>query len=178
MRQFYALTVLLVVAAPLSGLQEEPVKCTVDAIHLSSKSCEKTLQDLLAKVKGVSGIAVDRPAKSVSFTAKTGKVADEAVEALLNGGFYGKLTLGKAQVDVTSEAMGFQADRIVVRNVHACCEDCDKAIKVLFKDAKVTLQGNGPQKDVTIEGKQLDADQVLRTLHTAGLHGVIDTKKK
>jgi hypothetical protein len=129
-------------------------------------------------VKGVSEVAIDAGKKTVTFKAATGKAADEAVEALLNAGFYGKLTLDKDTVAVTGKALGFRADEIVVHDVHACCDDCDKAIEQLFKNAKVTLQGKGPQKDVTLRGKSLDADEILRTLHAAGLHGVIVEKKK
>jgi hypothetical protein len=179
MRQFYALPVLLVLAGGLAGAQDEPVRCTVERIHLTSKSCEQSVRDLLSTVKGVSGIAVDRPGKTVTFTAKSAAEADQTVETLLNGGFFGKWTIGKSAIAVTSKPLGFRADQIVVRNVHACCEECDKAIKGLFKDSEVTLEGKGPQKDVTIRAKNLEADEVLRVLHEAGLHGaIIEPKKK
>jgi copper chaperone CopZ len=179
MRQLYTVVVLSLLGGWQGGADKGAVKCTAEGLHLSTKTCEQAVQDMLGKVKGVSDVVVESATKTVSFKAKTGKVADEAVEALLNGGFYGKLTIGKTVVAVTSKPLDFRANEIVVRDVHACCEECDKAIQQLFKDAKVTLQGKGPQKDVTIQGNQLDADEVLRILHAAGLHGaVVEPKKK
>jgi hypothetical protein len=42
----------------------------------------------------------------------------------------------------------------------------------------VTFAGMGPQKDVTVKGKELNADDVLGRLAKAGFQGVIAEKEK
>jgi copper chaperone CopZ len=167
-------------AAILSLVQADggPSVCKFEGLHLCCKGCEKAVQEVLGGVKGVSNVACDRTAKTVTFKAKDDKAADEAVGALTNAGFHFKVSIGDNKIEVSTSPTGLKADQVVIRNVHACCEDCEKTIQGLFKDAKVTFVRQGPQKDVTIAGKGLDADAVLRQLEGAGFHGVIAENKK
>jgi copper chaperone CopZ len=161
--------------APAGG---GPSVCKFEGLHLCCKGCEKAVQEVLGGVKGVSNVVCDRAAKTVTFKAKDDKTADEAVGALTNAGFHFQVTIGDKKLEVTTSPTGLKSDQVVIRNVHACCEDCEKAIQGLFKDSKVTFVRQGPQKDVTIAGKDLDADAVLRQLEGAGFHGVIAENKK
>ena len=49
----------------------------------------------------------------------------------------------------------------------------DEEVPALFKDAKVTISGEGAQKDVTISGKDLDPNTVLSTLEKGGFTGKV-----
>jgi copper chaperone CopZ len=171
---------LLVAALTLICQSDEtgPAKCKAEGLHLCCKGCEKAVHQVLDKVRGVSDVTVDRGARTVTWQAKNDKAVDAAVSALVDAGFHFTVMIGDKKLDVTTKTTGLKADEIVIRNVHACCEDCEKAIEDIFKEAKVTFAGMGPQKDVTVKGKDLDADDVLRRLEKAGFQGVIADKKK
>jgi hypothetical protein len=62
---------------------------------------------------------------------------------------------------------------VTVTNVHACCGMCHKAIKGLFKDATVKIDGTGPQRTITIEGGDLYAGSVIEALRKSGFNGSI-----
>jgi copper chaperone CopZ len=178
MRLFMASFVGVVLVCHLALAGDGPHKCKFEGLHLCCKGCEKVVQDVLGKVKGVGQVACDRSAKTVTFMAKDDKSADEAVGALADAGFHFTVLIGDKTIPLMTNATGLKADMVVIRNVHACCDDCEKAIQGLFKSAKVTFARKGPQKDVTIAGKQLDADELLRQLQEAGFQGVIVENKK
>ena len=155
-----------------------PHLCKFEGLHLCCKGCEKAVRDVLKEVKGVTAVTCDRPARTVTFKAADDMAADNAVSALTDAGFHFKVTIGKKEIEISGNPAGIKADKVVIRNVHACCDDCEKAIRALFKGAQVTFAGKGPQKDVTIAGKALDGDALLHQLQGAGLHGVIAENKK
>ena len=177
MRGLVASAVGLMVLIPLALAQGSALKCKAEGLHLCCKECEKTVQEVLAKVSGISEVACDRPGKTVAFKARNEKAADEAVSALVNAGFFFQVTVGEKMYPVTSKVSSVQGDPLVVRNVHACCEECEKATEQLFKGAKVAFEGKGTVKDMTLAGQKFEAEEVLQTLHQAGLHGVVVGKK-
>ena len=65
---------------------------------------------------------------------------------------------------------------MTVKGVHACCGMCHKAIKALWPDATVTIDGSGPMRDITVAGKDLNAGEVIMALRKAGFNGKIDKK--
>ena len=68
---------------------------------------------------------------------------------------------------------GTKADSVTVKDVHVCCMQCKKAIEGLFKDAKVSYEGPGAVKAVTIAGKDVDKGDVIETLRKAGFNGSV-----
>jgi mercuric ion binding protein len=178
MQRFMISLVGAALVCQLTPADGGPYACKFEGLHLCCKGCEKVVQDVLGGVKGVSGTACDRTTKVVTFKAKNDKAADEAVGALANAGFHFTVTIGDKSFPLTTNPTGLKGDEITIRNVHACCPDCEKAIEGLFKEAKVTFVRQGPQKDVTIISKGLDADEVLQKLQKAGFQGVIAEKKK
>jgi copper chaperone CopZ len=177
MRGLIASAVGLMVLVPLALAQGSALKCKAEGLRLCCKDCEKTVHEVLAKVSGVSEIACDRPGKAATFKARNEKVADEAVSALVDAGFFFQVSVGDKKYPVTSKASSVQGDPLVVRNVHACCDECEKATEKLFKGASVAFEGKGSVKDMTLAGQKFEAEEVLQTLHQAGLHGVVVGKK-
>jgi len=175
MRQLFAAVAILAAAGAVRATDGE-VKCKADGVHLCCGKCVKSVQAILGKVDGITKVNCDQANKAVTFEAKDKKTADEAVAALLNGGFIGKMTVDGKEIPITNKELKFKADEISVKNVHVCCGQCIKAVNALFKDVKVTVSGPGPQKDIVISGKNLDADEVLRTLQSAGFHVVVEKK--
>src|SRR5262249_35165779 len=159
-RQLMAAAVLVALVGFGRAERNDDVVCKAEGMHVCCKSCEKSLTEILGKVDGVSKVSVDRPNKRGTFEAKSDKAASDAYNALMKGGFYCTLTQGDKS-SATSSSVNLKADTITVKNVHACCGQCVKALKALFKDAEVTVEGTGSQKDVTIAGKNLEGQAVL-----------------
>ena len=178
MRRIVASLLGAAIVCQLALADGGPHACKFEGLHLCCKGCEKAVHEVLKEVKGVTAVACDRKTRTVTFTAADDMAADEAVGALTNAGFHFKVTVGKKQIEITGTPTGLKADKVVIRNVHACCEDCEKAIRALFKGAEVSFVRKGPQKDVIISSKGCDADAMLRQLQDAGLHGVIVDPKK
>src|SRR5207244_12278618 len=112
-------------------------------------------------------------AKTVTFTAKNDKAAEAGVKALLEGGFIGAATNdGKElKIAVGEVKKGDKVEKLTVKDVHVCSGQCQKAIKGLFKDAKVSFEGSGAQRTVVIEGGELYRGTVLETLRKSGFNG-------
>lgn len=164
------LAVLALVPATQAG------KIEVKGVHLCCPMCVKSATESLDKVAGVAEVKVDEKAKTITFTTKDLMTTLKAMTALSRAGFSGAATDDGNPLMVKlvgGPKAGDKADQVTVRNVHVCCKQCQEAIDALFKDAKVTYSGNGPTKDITISGKELEKLAVLETLQKAGLTGFV-----
>jgi copper chaperone CopZ len=174
MRQLFVAAIALVVVGGLWAGEAENGKAT--GLHICCKQCENVVKGILGKVEGVSDVDCDLKAKTVTFKLKDGKGAEKVLDALLKGGFYGQVEVGGKGIAAKAASGKDKADEVTVKGVHACCPQCKKAIEKLFPDAKISLSGKGPQKDVTISGKDLMVSDVLEKLNKAGFNGTIGSK--
>jgi periplasmic mercuric ion binding protein len=179
MRQLFAVTVILLVVGQFQAATDDAAKVKVEGVHLCCGACAKAVTEVLKDAK-VDKVNVDRPNKTVTFEAMPAD-AEKAIKALYDAGFAGKATIGAKAFEVKAKAPDLQADAIVVKNVHVCCGQCTAGIKALFKDMNgVTVdvpKEKAVRKDITVSGKGLTAEQVLKTLNDGGFNGVIEAKK-
>jgi copper chaperone CopZ len=175
MRKLLA-TICTVLAASILYAADGGTKVEVKGPHICCPQCVKVVGQILKKVDGVSDVKADRESKTVTFTAKDDNAAKAGFVALIEGGFYGKATADGKELKsgLTAYKKGTKADVITVKDVHVCCGACQKAITAIFTDAKVSYTGKGPQKTVRIEGKDLEAAQVIRSLHKTGFGGHVE----
>jgi copper chaperone CopZ len=176
MRQFGMAAVALLAAGALQAAAQDGKKAEIKGPHICCGACEKSVNDLLAKVEGVAEVKCDRKNKTVTFTAKDMKAAQKALEALFDGGFAGTGHYGDVAFEATTSAPAEKANEVTVKNVHACCPQCHKALQKLFDGAKVTITGSGPQRDVTVGGDNLSGREILEKLNKAGFNGKIEKK--
>ena len=144
--------------------------------HICCAGCVKVVKSILGKVDGVSDVKADAKTKTVNFTAKDDGAAKAGLKALLDGGFFGAATndAKEMKIEVATPKKGEKADTVTVKNVHACCGTFHKAIKGLFKDAKVTIEGDGPQRTVVVEGPGLECRAVIEALRKTGFNGTVE----
>jgi copper chaperone CopZ len=177
MRQLLVVAILVLAVGTLRGEPAGGKAAEVKGPHICCGQCEKAVAAILAKVNGVSDAKCDRKAKTVTFTAKDREAADDAWQALYDGGFAGTLTFDGTTVAKKAAKPATKVNEVKIEKVHACCGMCHDAIKALFKDSTVTITGKGYQRTITIEGKDLDPSAVLNTLNETGFNGKIAAKK-
>lgn len=177
MRAFLAVCLAGLTASAMGAAAADNAKIEVKGPHICCKQCVKVVGGILGKVDGVTDAKCDIEGKTVTFTAKDDATAKAAVKALVDGGFFGKVTAdGKAmKVDAPAPKKGDKADKVAVKDVHVCCGQCQNAIKKIFKDATVTFTDpSGPQRTVNVEGTGLDRREVLDALRKAGFNGTVE----
>jgi copper chaperone CopZ len=170
MRQWLtAATVVLVLGAVHARAEE---RVNFKGPHICCKQCVKSVAAILKDVEGITDAKCDIKEKTVSFTAKDQKAAEAAVAALYKGGFAGEGKFGDAKLGgkVAKKTEG-TVDSVTVKEVHACCGQCTKALKALFPTAMVTVQGSGAQRDVIVAGSGLNVGEVLDALRKGGFNG-------
>jgi len=161
---------LLAALVILGGARESfAEKVVVKGPHICCKQCVRIAEGLLKDIDGVSEVKADIKSKTVTFEAKDKKATEAAFKALIDGGFSGTAEGLKPPAGPKSGT----SDVVVVEKVHVCCGQCQKAIIALFKDSKVSFEGDAPQRTVRIEGTGLQHSAVWATLTKAGFSGTI-----
>jgi copper chaperone CopZ len=170
----------IVVAGLAFALVNAPAAASdvvVKGPHVCCGQCVKAVMSILGKVEGVSEADADAKTKTVTFKAINEKSAKAGFDALRKGGFFGTASVDGKEIKLdeafTKEAANKVASVSVVQ-VHACCGQCHTAIKNLFKDAKVSIEGSGAQRTINIEGPNLSQVSVLLTLRRAGFNGFFE----
>jgi copper chaperone CopZ len=171
--RFLSVGLLAGLIALVNAGQSFADKVEVKGPHICCPQCVNVAQGLLAKIDGVSDAVADAKTKTVTFTAKDAAATKAGIDALIKGGFSGTATSDGKEVKVALPAIekGDKVAAVVVKDVHVCCGACQNAIKGAFKGAKVSFEGKGPQRTVTIEGGDLYRGSVLETLRSKGFNG-------
>jgi len=168
---------LVVLASTSMAAEQGGGKVEVTGAHVCCNQCVRIVGNILGKVDGVSDVLADSATRTVTFTAKDEAAAQRGVKALIDGGFYGKATAGGKELKVALPAQTPSKEKtsvVVVKDVHVCCGQCQKAINKVFADSKVSFEGKGPQRTVRIEGKDLVPATVLQSLLKAGFYGKVE----
>jgi copper chaperone CopZ len=175
MRQILALVLTGLASAVLCADQATST-VEVKGPHICCKQCVRVVGEILGKVDGVSNVKADIKTKTVTFTAANDQAAKAGAQALVKGGFFGTATQGGKAITLgkTAPGEGGKADVVTVKDVHVCCGACQNAINKLFKDAKVSYTGKGPQRTVRIQGANLQATEVLEALRKSGFNGTVE----
>jgi copper chaperone CopZ len=176
MRKILGAIAMGLASAVLCAAEADTGTVEVKGPHVCCGQCVKVVTGILKKVDGVSDIKPDQKTKVVTFTAKSDRAAKAGFKALVDGGFFGTATEGGKEIklELPATKRGQKADVVTVKDVHVCCGACQKAIKAIFNDSKVSFDGTSPQRTVRIEGKNLDQAGVMDTLHKAGFSGSIE----
>jgi len=179
MRPMFAIAVVLLLVGQFQAAPDDAAKVKIEGVHLCCKQCVSTVADVL-KTQKVDKAACDQKGKTVTFEAMPAD-AETAIKALYDAGFAGKATIGTKVFEVKAKAPDIKGDEIVVKSVHVCCGQCTGAIKALFKDiegVKVDVpKAKAVMKDITVSGKGLTAERVLKVLNDGGFNGIIEAKK-
>jgi hypothetical protein len=173
MRRVLAVVVAALALGALTAGQAIADSVEVKGPHICCKQCVNVVGKILGGVAGVSDAKCDIAAKTVTFTAKDEASAKAGIDALIKGGFSGSATRDGKEMKVALPAVekGAKVETVTVKDVHVCCNLCQKAINAVFKDSKVKYEGTGAQRTVTITGSELYRGTVMEALRKAGFNG-------
>jgi copper chaperone CopZ len=174
MRQLVTILATTLFFGAFAAGEATAAKMEVKGIHICCKDCASAITDALGNVKGLSDLSCDQKNQAVTFSVKDFNGAVDAFVALVKAGFAGQCFYeGKPfSPMISATAKGdAKTDTVTLKNVHVCCEGCQKAIMVLFKEATVTFEGTGALRRVKVAGKDLTINGVVKTLQTAGFCG-------
>ena len=176
MRNLFTVLFAGLAVVALSAGQAAADSVEVKGPHICCKQCVTVVGKILDKVEGVSDVSADAKTKTVKFTATNAASAKAGFKALLDGGFNAtaKADGKELKIELPPAKTGDKADKVVVKDVHVCCGQCQNAINAMFKDAKVTYSGKGPQRTVTVDGAGLDRGGVLQALRKGGFNGILE----
>lgn len=171
MRSKLASLASLALALASAPLASADVTVKLSDVHLCCNSCVKGVAKALAPVSGVSAKS-DKDAETVTITAPDKAAAQQAVDALVAAGYFGKTTDAGVKVNAKTGATNAKASAMTVSGVHLCCNKCVSVVKDALASVP-GVKGNTAKKGaaafaVTGEFKPTD---VMAALHGAGLTG-------
>ena len=159
------LAVALACALPVSAAD---FSAKITDVHLCCQSCVKAAEKAVTSVTGATA-AVDKDAGTVTITAKDKRTAQNAANALIKAGFWGKSDTHAGSSLLLREATGAsgkQVKTLKVAGVHLCCGKCVNGVNDALKDVtgvKANTATKGAESfEVTGDFKDSDVFAALR----------------
>jgi copper chaperone CopZ len=139
---------------------------TLEGVHNCCKSCTN---GIVKAVAGLKDVEVTADGETVTITAKSKANAKKAVEAILEAGYYGK-------VSEESFAASPKADKTLkeatVTGAHLCCQKCVNAMSEAVKSVPGITGADivSKQSTFTVKG-EFSSQALLAAMNKAGFHG-------
>jgi copper chaperone CopZ len=155
-------------AAPARAAEKVELK----SVHMCCPGCAETVEKILSKVPGVTGVDVDQEARTAKFAATDAKAAQKALDALVAEGFYGDTGGAKGYAfKADSGVKPGKVKSLTVTDFHNTCPGCAKAFKAAIKDVKGVTGDNVKPRVTTCEVTgDFDAAELVKALNKAGFY--------
>jgi copper chaperone CopZ len=142
-------------------------KVVVKDVHICCPQCAKMIVKA-EKTVGVHAIANVRE-KTVTLEAPDDQTAQKGLDALVEAGFYGRVSSPTLQMKDTSGVKQGKVESLSLGGAHNCCRACANAIKETLKNTNgVTSDTVAPRsQSFTVTGN-FDAADIVKALHDAG----------
>ena len=163
------LTLVATLALASFAQAESSVKLT--GVHLCCKGCVTGAQEAVEKVNGAS-VACNADEKTLTITAPNLAAAQQAVDSLVDAGYFGKSEDASIKVKDTSGAKDAKVGSLNVKDVHLCCKKCVTAVNKALSTVK-GVTGNSAEKGAKtfeVQG-EFNAKEVFAALQKEGLTG-------
>jgi copper chaperone CopZ len=171
MRSLVALVAVAALAWATPARAAE-TKVELKKVHMCCPGCAEEVEEILTKVAGVTGVAVDQKSATARFTAADDKAAQKALDALAAGGFHGDT--GGAKGYSFKDDSGVKPGKVkslTVTGFHNSCPGCVKSFQAAIKDVKGVTGDNAKSKVTTCEVTgEFDAAELVKALNKAGFH--------
>lgn len=158
----------LTISNPIAAAEKVKLK----ALHMCCDGCADEVAEVLGKVKGISNVATDKTTRSATFTATDAKTAQNALDALAEGGFHGDP--GKDKGYSFKDDSGVKAGQVkslTVTGFHNTCAGCVKSFREAIKNVKGVTGDNAKSRVTTAEVTgEFDAAALIQALNQGGFH--------
>jgi copper chaperone CopZ len=147
-------------------------KVELKSVHMCCPGCAEAVEEVLTKVPGVTGVAVDQKSATARFTAADARAAQKALDALAAAGFHGDT--GGAKGFAFKDDSGVKPSKVkslTVTGFHNSCPGCVKSFRAAIKDVKGVTGDDAKPRVTTCEVTgEFDAAELVKALNKAGFH--------
>ena len=146
-------------------------KIEIKQLHMCCSGCAEEVENILKKVDGLSDIQVTKKTRSAAFSAPNASVAQKAVDALAQDGFYGQVNDKSISFKADSGVKKEKVTTLTVTGFHNTCPGCVKSFRVALKKVD-GVTGDDCKPGVTtctVKGN-FDADALVDALNKEGFH--------
>lgn len=146
-------------------------KIEVKQLHMCCSGCAEEVENILKKVDGLTDIQVTRKTRTATFSAPSTSVAQKALDALAEDGFYGQVDDKTIAFKADSGVKKEKVTSLTLTGFHNTCPGCVKAFRVALKKVD-GVTGDDCKPSVTtctIKGN-FDAAVLVEALNKEGFH--------
>ena len=149
----------------------QAVEVKISNVHLCCKSCVTGVEKAIATV-GSATATVDKDAGSVKISALEYASLQEAANALVAAGYFGKSSNARVKMESKSGAKGKKVESLQITGVHLCCGKCVKAVDGAVTSVTGVESHTAVKNAETFEVKgNFNDAEVFTALQKAGLTG-------
>ncbi len=170
LRQFASLAVIASLFVWTSLAQAES-KVEVKQLHMCCSGCAEEVENILKKVEGLSDIQVTRKTRTATFSAPSSAVAQKALDALAENGFYGQVSDKGIAFKNDSGVKKEKVTSLTLTGFHNTCPGCVKSFRVALKKVDgVTGDDCKPSVTTCTVKGNFDAVALVEALNKEGFH--------
>ncbi|MBK8816898.1 MAG: hypothetical protein IPN42_15935 [Methylococcaceae bacterium] len=139
-------------------------KVTLSDVHICCISCQEAIEHAVLGVKGAN-VNVDRDNNKVAISASDDSIAQAAMDAVANAGFYGKSDNDK--VAIKAAAVDGKSSNAEFSSFHNCCGGCSAALEDAVKSIAGVQTVTVSKRSCLVKG-DFNVASVLKAINKAG----------
>jgi periplasmic mercuric ion binding protein len=146
---------------------------TLKEVHLCCEACVKGVEKSIKDIKGVT-LRADEDSESVTLTSADKATLQKAVNAMAEGGYFGKSDNSEIKPMAKTGAKGEKVQSLAVEGVHLCCPGCVKVVDRAVKNTPGAI-GHTAKKNVEsfVVTGDFNDEKFFEELQKGGLSGKV-----
>lgn len=150
-----------------SALAMAETTVVIEDTHMCCKSCVSGAEKAAKKVEGAT-VTASQEARNITVKAKDAKTAQQAVDALVAGGYFGTVTSKDVTIKNDAGAPKGKVASMKLEGFHNCCKKCADGISKAINSVEgAKTEVASKQPEITVTG-DFDAQAVVAALNKAG----------
>ena len=109
------------------GASAADTTAKISEVHLCCKGCVTGVEKAVSKVPDAKA-EVDQHAGTVTLSGPDAATVQQAADALVAGGYFGKVSQGDVKLANETGAKGEKVKSLKIEGVHLCCDNCVQAV--------------------------------------------------